>query len=347
MHLVDQPVHGSGSARTIQEAIDARVLGANALAALTFTFWDICITYDQEIERIWLASWRNPTKWLFLSFRYFSLAAQAGLLVQILDISHGTFFDNQQCHAWWMLQVVAIPIVITLVQVVLILRVCALYHHQWLIKSVLATLWIGSVSAAVIGTAVYIGRIRLNPICAPAEDAETREHAKDMFAITISVSFLLELVLAVLTLAKFIMALKQGWGRTPILSMVVRDGLWAFLLSLGCSIANLHVTVGKPSTSGIVSYCWTIAFLSFTGSRIVLNMRSFPSQPETQDDDLVHSNVNESRPMLTTHVFIDGECLPAASLLPPRKPRPMRIGSQQKFQETDRENSSTSEMDSQ
>ena len=42
-----------------------------------------------------------------------------------------------------------------------------------------------------------------------------------------------ETVLFVLTLIKFLVALRSGWGRTPVVFLLVRDGTWAFILIFG------------------------------------------------------------------------------------------------------------------
>lgn len=42
-----------------------------------------------------------------------------------------------------------------------------------------------------------------------------------------------ESVLFILTLIKFLVALRSGWGRTPVLFLLVRDGTWAFILIFG------------------------------------------------------------------------------------------------------------------
>ncbi len=42
-----------------------------------------------------------------------------------------------------------------------------------------------------------------------------------------------ESVLFILTLVKFLVALRSGWGRTPVVFLLVRDGTWAFFLIFG------------------------------------------------------------------------------------------------------------------
>jgi hypothetical protein len=42
-----------------------------------------------------------------------------------------------------------------------------------------------------------------------------------------------ETTLFLLTLAKFLIALRGGWGRTPVVYLLMRDGTWAFILIFG------------------------------------------------------------------------------------------------------------------
>jgi hypothetical protein len=46
-----------------------------SVAALAVSAWDVCITFDHEVERIWSLPWRSPTKTLFLISRYGSILA--------------------------------------------------------------------------------------------------------------------------------------------------------------------------------------------------------------------------------------------------------------------------------
>jgi hypothetical protein len=49
-----------------------------------------------------------------------------------------------------------------------------------------------------------------------------------------SAAFILfETILFLLTLAKFLIALRDGWGRTPVVHLLMRDGTWAFILIFG------------------------------------------------------------------------------------------------------------------
>ncbi len=56
---------------------------------------------------------------------------------------------------------------------------------------------------------------------------------------------LFESVLFILTLIKFLVALRSGWGRTPVVFLLVRDGTWAFILIFG----SLPLPISVPHHS--------------------------------------------------------------------------------------------------
>jgi len=59
-------------------------------------------------------------------------------------------------------------------------------------------------------------------------------HVSHCHSILYSVAFVsFETALFVLTLVKFLVALRDGWGRTSVVYLLVRDGTWAFMLIFG------------------------------------------------------------------------------------------------------------------
>jgi len=62
-------------------------------------------------------------------------------------------------------------------------------------------------------------------------------HFSHCYSILYSVAFVsFETILFVLTLVKFLAALRDGWGRTSVVYLLVRDGTWAFMLIFGLSL---------------------------------------------------------------------------------------------------------------
>lgn len=136
-----------------------------------------------------------------------------------------------------------------------------------------------------------------------------------------------ESVLFILTLIKFLVALRSGWGRTPVVFLLVRDGTWAFILIFGspllpflstilahlphfypvtlCINAGFYVGEGDTAIAAI-AFPWLLSIESFAGARIVLNLHAISSDlsgfsPETTVDGALSSHI-----VFTTHSTEEG-----------------------------------------
>ena len=120
-------------------------------------------------------------------------------------------------------------------------------------------------------------------------------HCSHCYSISYSVAFVsFETILFVLTLIKFLLALRDGWGRTSVIYLLVRDGTWAFMLVFGlnpsllshshfshfslypvtlCVNAGFYLGAGDSSIAAI-AFPWLLSIESFAGARIVLNLHA-------------------------------------------------------------------------
>ncbi|KAH9024338.1 hypothetical protein EDB84DRAFT_1507095 [Lactarius hengduanensis] len=182
-------------------------LDLSAVAALAFLVWDILMTLDQEVEAVWTKPNKFYTKWLFFFVRYFAVAMHwhADVSTRIVFSLHYTYSD---CVKWYIFQEVGTQALIAAVEFILIVRVHALYDRSRIVTSILLLLFIVENIVMIVALVRVVLEIGFDPIC-------TVVHSPPMlllFAIAF-VSF--ETVLFILTLFKFIVALRSGWGRSP------------------------------------------------------------------------------------------------------------------------------------
>ena len=137
---------------------------------------------------------------------------------------------------------------------------------------------------------------------------------------------LFETVLFVLTLIKFLVALRGGWGRTPVVFLLVRDGTWAFILIFGspplltlttfahppcfhpvtlCVNAGFYIGEGNTAISAI-AFPWLLSIESFAGARVVLNLHAISSDPSTDDSGTTFDGALSSHIVFTTHSTEEG-----------------------------------------
>lgn len=247
---------------------DPFVLDLSAVAALSFLVWDIIITLDQEVEAIWSKPNRFYTKWLFLFVRYFAVAMQIALLFVGTRLALDLHYTHADCVKWYVFQEVGTQVLIAAVEFILIVRVHALYDRSRIVTSILVFLFIAENIVMIVTLVGIVPEVGFDLIC-------TVVHSPPrllLFAIAF-VSF--ETVLFLLTLFKFITALRHGWGRTPVLYLLVRDGTWAFILIFVTLCVNAGFYLGAgDSTISSIAFPWLLSVEAFAGARLVLNLRA-------------------------------------------------------------------------
>jgi hypothetical protein len=249
---------------------DPYKLDLSAVASLAFLVWDILITLDQEVEAIWTKPNKFYAKWLFLFVRYFAVSMQIALLFVGTRLSLDFNYTYSDCVKWYIFQEVGTQVLIATVESILIVRVHALYDRSRIVTVILILLFMVENVVMIITLVGVVPEIGFDPICIV-------EHSPPrllLFAVAF-VSF--ETVLFILTLFKFIIALRNGWGRTPVLFLLVRDGTWAFILIFVTLCVNAAFYLGEGNSSmSSIAFPWLLSIEAFAGARLVLNLHALP-----------------------------------------------------------------------
>ncbi|KAI0311623.1 hypothetical protein OF83DRAFT_1068479, partial [Amylostereum chailletii] len=215
--------------------------GGRTVAALAFLAWDILITLDQEVRYIWSCvptfppppplltrehARRRPhgcwTKWLFLFIRYFALAIQISILFVGTELAAELGYSPHACVAWYIWQEVGTEVLIASVEVVLIVRLQALYNRHRALTYALYTLFALENAAMIVTLVRVVPDVRFDAACVVVHSPGGLLY----FAVAF-IAF--ETLLFLLMLAKFVQAARRGWGAgAPVLTVLVRDGAWAF-----------------------------------------------------------------------------------------------------------------------
>ncbi|KAH9926540.1 uncharacterized protein BXZ73DRAFT_78650 [Epithele typhae] len=175
-----------------------------------------------------------------------SLMSRARFFSALLAINvNGTtrlFFTLAQCGQWQIVQGVLLQLIVTTVDVILITCVLALYNRNCILVYSLGALFLAELASLCYILAVVTPRLTYNDECYVTSSPPVFQYfwCAPSFAI-ISLAF--ETVLFVLTIGKFIDAVRQGWGKGPVMQQFVANGTWLLVV------------------------------LSFAGSRLILNPR--------------------------------------------------------------------------
>lgn len=235
------------------------------VAAVTVLTWDIIVTLSEEIELIWQKQW-SPAKIMYVIARYLPWAFQMALLAINVNGSTGLHFSISECKKWMAVQAVILQLIVTSVDVILLMRVYALFNKNKRLLSVLSALFVAELTLLSYILAVITPKLTFSDTCFVTS-------SPPFFVAYWVVSLVFETILFVLTLYKFGYAVQQGWGRRPVMKEFVADGTWAYTLIFVSMFINsmLYKFVHSPLAG--ICFTWLLSVLSFAGSRIILNPR--------------------------------------------------------------------------
>ncbi|GLB37394.1 putative pleckstrin homology domain [Lyophyllum shimeji] len=282
-HMVASPraplpsIHHTLSSRlptATERAIGREVVQCSSVAALAFLLWDIFITVDDEVKFIWPKPW-TLTKFLYFYVRYVPLMVQISILFVGTDLSAVLHFTPHDCYIWQVYQGIATLSIVGTVDVILILRVVALYHGCPTMRVVLAFLYVLELVGMSVGIGLAVPRIKYDEICLVT-------HVPTTFVVYGGAAVSFQIILFVLTVCKFLEAVRSGWGDVPLILLLMRDGTWAFMLLMAIYIGQASLYgLENHALSGIL-FGWLLTAFSFSGYRILLNLNHLSPPDDVQ-----------------------------------------------------------------
>ncbi|CDO69946.1 hypothetical protein BN946_scf184836.g20 [Trametes cinnabarina] len=230
---------------------NARDLSYSEVACATVLTWDVLIMLSQEVELIWKRAW-TPAKYMYFVAR--------ALLAINVNGSTGLKFTFDQCFAWQVVQGVLLQLIVTTVDVILITRVYALYSRSRILLGILGSLFIAEVAFLCYVLSVVTPRLEYNDECYVTSSPA-------IFQYYWIVSLIFETILFALTLYKFAEAVRQGWGKGPVMQQFVTDGTWAYTLIFLVMLSECFRSYPWPELTKLYSGdSWLLVVLSFAVS---------------------------------------------------------------------------------
>ncbi|KIK94172.1 hypothetical protein PAXRUDRAFT_784436 [Paxillus rubicundulus Ve08.2h10] len=242
----------------------------HCFASLVLLVWDMLITYEAEIEHIWSKPRSSFFKWLYLYLRYFNLLVQISHQVAIPVLTNG---ENHApwCTLWYAYAVVISQVSISAVEVILAIRVFALFNKSYHIACVLAIL----VVAEMVTMAVY-GFYTI-PEIRPSDTCIFTEPPKEILNYSV-VCIVTQSILLGLACFKHFIGLRSGWGRTPLVSLLVRDGSAVYVVMLAFVMAIVAFCKLEDERT-VVMFFWLISLSSVSGCRLIVNAQMLGAAP--------------------------------------------------------------------
>ncbi|KAH9852531.1 hypothetical protein C2E23DRAFT_186884 [Lenzites betulinus] len=241
-----------------------------ACAATAFLVWDALINLDQEVEYIWKgpSSW---VKWTYVVIRHAPYLIQGSVLTLVGRAGH--VWHNKQCEAWIAYQLVGIEVLTIAVEVVLMIRVYAMYNRNRSVLTLVLVFFAAEITAMWTILGISIPQITFTPQCLITSTPK-------VFPTYWTISLAFETTLFTLTLVRFATtAVASQLRKQSILYLLVRDGTWAYAIIFVVMLLNTLMYETQHNALAGVCYFWEISVMSFAGSHILLNLRRLAMQP--------------------------------------------------------------------
>ncbi|KAL1736344.1 hypothetical protein EV714DRAFT_267179 [Schizophyllum commune] len=300
----------------LEKATAMQAVNWSSLSALAFLVYDILLTTADEIDLMWPTTW-SWMKIVYFFMRYVPLGVQVSALFIGTEITPQFHFTHYDCIIWQVYLSVSVLIIVILADTVLVLRVYALYTGNKPVKWIVGILYAIEVLMMIIGVFMGVPDIEVDEICLTTNMPWTY-----LFFFGSAVVF--QVALFVLTLYKFILGLREGWGNNPLPRLLARDGTWAFFLLTLVIFAygSLHF-VGNGAYAALF-YCWLISMYSFCSYRILLNLRRVAQQSAAPTFSSYEGDTG-SLPIFTTVPTLDARAVEYLDAEPEEQTRSVRF----------------------
>ncbi|KAJ8594130.1 hypothetical protein M405DRAFT_761013 [Rhizopogon salebrosus TDB-379] len=272
----------------------AREVNYHIVSSFTFLLWDIVITSKSEIEHIWSKPWNSFFKWLYFYLRYFGLAVQIFHLFAAPYLNSGNA-SKSTCFIWYVYTAALAQLHTTAIEIILATRVYALFNRSRRIAIILGLLMLLEYIMFAVVVGKYFPGIVMMPYCILS---------KPPFEIVYHTIVILttQTTLLGLTLMKHILAKRAGWGRTPLVSLLIRDGTTAHFIIcvIFFSIASFCELHDERS---VIIFFWLISIVSSCGYRLIINVQRLTDDGKTHS--VPHPRITSQNPHITSQIEIE------------------------------------------
>jgi len=248
------------------------------LASSTIILYDHIVTLGAEIELIWTSGW-TVGKVLFLLNRYYTLA----VVIFNNYVLFSPHLNDKLCLYWFRWQGCTGIIAFVFGELILQLRLYALYFRDRRVLVLMAVVFVAAVAASTILMVVSLNKIIAVsnlipglPFCVPLEIPKTFY----AFWIPILVSESLMCGLALLRGLQSYHDRQRHQSSRHLVEILVRDSFLYFLILFAVYLSNTVIfIIGNPSQlESAIGY--SVAMSCVMGNRLVLNVRSMLQNPD-------------------------------------------------------------------
>lgn len=243
------------------------------LASFVMLIYDHMLTFDQEIERIWKRPPSGATV-LFLINRYLTPLQ----FIIILNAFHDPQWTQEACSQFVVFEGASTVALIAVCQLLMILRLYALYARSRIVITFLITLWAAQIAVSAAGLREGF------PVPLPPGFIGCIFTGTSKFFPALWVApLIVDSVIFLMTLLRS-KAYTRRSHRTPTLHVFVRDGTVYFLIIFMANLMNTLIYFIAPDAIKPIGASFSQLITAAMVSRLVLNLRSLSGA--TQNENL-------------------------------------------------------------
>ncbi|KAF9040756.1 hypothetical protein BJ165DRAFT_320359 [Panaeolus papilionaceus] len=234
------------------------------IAAFVMLVYDHLLTLEEEVERIWKQKISGATI-LFLINRYGTLLS----FIVVLDAFHDPKWSKAVCDRFVMFEGAQTIVFVGICELIMILRVYALYGRSVVILLFLMTLWCTQIVVSSIG--VHTGWAV--PLPATLGPACVLDSNTVIFAALWVSPLITDSCIFILTLWR-IRHYRQRIRSTPLVQIFLRDGIMYFFAIFSANFFNSMIYFVAAPDLKAVGASFSQLLTSVMISRLVLNLRA-------------------------------------------------------------------------
>ncbi|KAF8889117.1 hypothetical protein BD779DRAFT_420260 [Infundibulicybe gibba] len=232
---------------------DVMIRSYSSLVALVFLIWETLVTSGDECKYIWKHHW-TPVKCIYLFCRYFSLAVQIINYVVTQGLISRIPVAYTTCQTWFAFQTTCTASLLCAVNILLMLRVYALYNKDRKIAVFLTNLLIIDIIATIVHCYHCVKTCGFDHACLMMSTPPT-----------------------VLSFSTQILVM-QG-------ILWVRDGGFVFVGTFALLVTTVPYAFFVKSLGHLV-FSWFISLLSFAACRLTINLLRLDVTGASAQDDV-------------------------------------------------------------
>ncbi|KAF4612707.1 hypothetical protein D9613_011759 [Agrocybe pediades] len=240
-------------------------------SALIAQVWDALISFSDEVEYLWRGKFTR-IKALYCVARYLLLISQIIGQISFFGFENRLSSVQKICSMIYLFKCVFSQVAVMTLEMVLAIRIYALYNRSLKAKRFLVTAFMICSSLEMVGIG-YMIRSSSGERAICDSIPKTDSTGITLIGLGVGTSQFLAFIA---TVANLIMRDRAGFSRTPLTSLILWEGVTTFtLVTIAISIMVLTELIRIKTEHGAerALWLWYIAVLSLVASRLILNMR--------------------------------------------------------------------------